>query len=161
MSSQTDIRWNTHTVAESKPLRIGEDERNKAVELLSEHLAEGRLTQTEFNDRLAIALQARTADEIEQLFEDLPGPNPGRPDELESIDEQERRHANELLEESKAQRQVQARIDPKWLAALGVATGLAWVACLVIYLSLYSDWKIFIVPLALTIALVGVKGSVR
>ena len=148
-------------MAESKPLRIGDDERNKAVELLSEHLTEGRLTQTEFNDRLGIALQAKTAEEIEQLFEDLPGPNPGRPEELEGIEEQERRQANELLEESKAQRQVQARIDPKWLAALGVATGLAWTACLIIYLSLYSDWKIFIVPFALTIALVKVKGSVR
>jgi Domain of unknown function (DUF1707) len=148
-------------VAEFKPLRFGDDERNKAVELLSEHLTEGRLTQTEFNDRLAIALQARTTEEIEQLFEDLPGPNPGRAEDLESIEEQERRQASELLEESKAQRQVQARIDPKWLAALGVATGLAWTACLVIYLSLYSDWKIFIVPLALTIALVRVKGSVR
>jgi len=148
-------------VAESKPLRVGDDERNKAVELLSEHLAEGRLTQTEFNDRLGIAMQAKTADEIEQLFEDLPGPNPGRPEELEGIEEQERRQANELLEESKAQRQVQARIDPKWLAALGVATGLAWTACLIIYFSLYQDWKIFIVPLALTIALVKVKGSVR
>jgi hypothetical protein len=148
-------------VAESKPLRIGDDERNKAVELLSEHLTEGRLTQTEFNDRLSIALQAKTTEEIEQLFEDLPGPNPGRPEELESLEEQERRQAAELLEQAKAQRQVQARIDPKWLAALGVATGLAWTACLVIYLSLYSDWKIFIVPLALTIALVKVKGSTR
>ena len=148
-------------MAEFKPLRFGDDERNKAVELLSEHLTEGRLTQTEFNDRLAIALQARTNEEIEQLFEDLPGPNPGRSEDLENIEEQERRQASELLEESKAQRQVQARIDPKWLAALGVATGLGWTACLIIYLSLYSDWKIFIVPLALTIALVGVKGSVR
>ena len=65
------------------------------------------------------------------------------------------------MEESKAQRQVQARIDPKWLAALGVATGLAWTTCVIVYFSLYQDWKIFIVPLALTIALVGVKGSVR
>ena len=72
-------------MAEFKPLRVGDDERNKAVELLSEHLSEGRLTQTEFNDRLSIAMQARTAEEIEQLFEDLPGPNPGRPDELDSI----------------------------------------------------------------------------
>ena len=148
-------------MAEFKPLRIGDDERNKAVELLSEHLTDGRLTQTEFNDRLSIVLQAKTADEIEQLFEDLPGPNPGRPEELESIEEQERRRAAELLEQAKAQRQVQARIDPKWLAALGVATALAWTACVVIYFSLYPDWKIFIVPLALTIALVKVKGSVR
>jgi len=148
-------------VAEPKPLRIGDDERNKAVELLSEHLTDGRLTQGEFNDRLSIVLQARTADEIEQLFEDLPGPNPGRPDELESIEEQERRQTAALLEQAKAQRQVQARIDPKWLAALGVATGLAWTACVIIYFTFYADWKIFVVPLALTIALVKVKGSVR
>jgi hypothetical protein len=56
---------------------------------------------------------------------------------------------------------VQARVDPKWLAALGVATAVGWVACVVIFFSLYSDWKIFIVPLALTIALVKVKGSIR
>ena len=152
---------NTGTVAEFKPLRIGDEERNKAVELLSDHLTEGRLTQGEFNDRLSIVLQARTTEEIEQLFEDLPGPNPGRPDELESLEEQERRRAAELIEMARVQRQVQARIDPKWLAALGVAAAVAWTACLVIYFSLYQDWKIFIVPLALTIALVGVKGSAR
>ena len=152
---------NTEVVAEFKPLRIGDDERNKAVELLSDHLNEGRLTQAEFNDRLSVVLQAKTADEIEQAFEDLPGPNPGRPEDLESLDEQERRRAAEVLEQAKAQRQVQARIDPKWLAAIGVATAVAWVACVVIYFSLYSDWKIFVVPLALTIALVKVKGSIR
>jgi hypothetical protein len=148
-------------MAEFNPLRIGDDERNKAVELLSEHLSDGRLTQGEFNDRLSIVLQARTSDEIEQLFEDLPGPNPGRPAELESLDEQERRRSSELIEQAKAKRQVQARIDPKWLAALGVATALAWTACAIIYFTFYSDWKIFVVPLALTIALVKVKGSTR
>ena len=148
-------------MAEFNPLRIGDDDRNKAVELLSEHLNDGRLTQAEFNDRLSVVLQAKTGDEIEQAFEDLPGPNPGRPDELESLEEQERRRAAQLLEEAKAKRQVQARIDPKWLAALGVATALAWTACAVIYFTFYSDWKIFVVPLALTIALVKVKGSTR
>ena len=152
---------NTGAVAEFNPLRIGDDERNKAVELLSEHLNDGRLTQGEFNDRLSVVLQAKTANEIELAFEDLPGPNPGRPEDLESLDELERRRSAEVLEQAKAERQVQARIDPKWLAALGVATALAWTACLVIYFTFYSDWKIFIVPLALTIALVKVKGSVR
>jgi hypothetical protein len=152
---------NTGTMAEFNPLRIGDDERNKAVELLSEHLSDGRLTQGEFNDRLSIVLQARTSGEIEQLFEDLPGPNPGRPAELESLDEQERRRSSELIEQAKAKRQVQARIDPKWLAALGVATALAWTACVMIYFTFYSDWKIFVVPIALTIALVKVKGSTR
>jgi Domain of unknown function (DUF1707) len=148
-------------VAEFNPIRIGDDDRNKAVELLSEHLNDGRLSQAEFNDRLSVVLQAKTGEEIEQAFEDLPGPNPGRPEELESLEELERRRAAELLEQAKAKRQVQARIDPKWLAALGVATALAWVACVVIYFTFYADWKIFIVPLALTIALVKVKGSTR
>ena len=152
---------NTGAMAEFKPLRIGDDERNKAVELLSEHLNDGRLTQSEFNDRLSIVLQARTSDQIEQLFEDLPGPNPGRPEELDSLEDQERRRSAEQLEQAKAERRVQARIDPKWLAALGVATALAWTACAVIYFTFYADWKIFIVPLALTIALVKVKGSIR
>ena len=110
-------------MAESKPLRIGDDERNKAVELLSEHLTEGRLTQTEFNDRLGIALQAKTTEEIEQLFEDLPGPNPGRPEELESLEEQERRQADELLERGQGPAAGAGRIDPKWLAALGGRDG--------------------------------------
>jgi hypothetical protein len=152
---------NTGAVAEFNPLRIGDDDRNKAVELLSEHLNDGRLSQAEFNDRLSVVLQAKTGEEIEQAFEDLPGPNPGRPEELESLEEQERRRAAELLEAAKAKRQVQARIDPKWLAALGVATALAWTACVIIYFTFYSDWKIFVVPIALTIALVKVKGSTR
>ena len=61
-------------------LRIGDAERNRAAELLSEHMAEGRLTQAEFDERLSIALKAKTAAELEPLFRDLPGPNPGRAD---------------------------------------------------------------------------------
>lgn len=141
--------------------RLGDDDRNKAVELLSDHLTSGRLTQLEFNDRLSLALQARTPDELEQLFEDLPGANPGRREDLESLEDLDRRQMADDLERHKTSRSLQARVDPKWLAALAVATGLAWVMCLVIYFSVFSDWKIFVVPLALTIALVKVRGSVR
>ena len=148
-------------MAEFEPLPSGDEERKKAVELLSEHLADGRLTQAEFNDRLSIVLTARTTSDIERLFEDLPGPNPGRADDLEVLEEQERHETNARLAESQAQRQVQARIDPKWLAALGVATALAWTATVIIFFSVYGDWKIFIVPVALTIALVAVRGSIR
>lgn len=141
--------------------RIGDDERNKAVELLSDHLTSGRLTQLEFNDRLSLALQARTPDELEQLFEDLPGANPGRQEDLDSLEDLERRQMADDLERHKVARSLQARVDPKWLAALAVATGLAWVTCLIVYFSVFSDWKIFVVPLALSIALVKVRGSVR
>ena len=46
-------------------------------------MAEGRLTQAEFDERLSIALNAKTAADLEPLFRDLPGPNPGQADRAE------------------------------------------------------------------------------
>jgi hypothetical protein len=146
-------------VVEREPLRIGDEERNKAVELLSEHMAEGRLTQAEFNDRLGLVLGAKTAQDLAPVFLDLPGPNPGRPTDLESLEEQERREANQLLAETRADRQV-ARVDPRLLASVTVAVGLAWTAAVIVYFTgVYHDWKIFIVPIALSIALAKLRGQ--
>jgi hypothetical protein len=145
-------------VAEREPLRIGDEERNKAVALLSDHMAEGRLTQSEFNDRLGLILSARTTDDLEPVFLDLPGPNPGRPTDLQRLEEQDRREATELLAEARAKRQV-AKADPRLIAALTVAVGVGWTAAVIVYFSLYADWKIFIVPIALTIALIMIKGQ--
>lgn len=61
------------------PPRIGDAERDEAVALLQEHMTAGRLDSTEFNDRLGIALQARTQHELLPLFADLPGRRPGDP----------------------------------------------------------------------------------
>jgi hypothetical protein len=145
-------------VAQREPLRIGDEERNKAVALLSDHMAEGRLTQSEFNDRLGLVLNAKTAEELEPVFIDLPGPNPGRSADLERLEEQERREASQLLAKDRAERQM-AKADPRLIAALTVAVGLAWTAAVIVYFSLYEDWKIFIVPLALSIALIKLKGQ--
>lgn len=57
--------------------RIGDAERDRAVGFLQEHMAQGRLDAVEFDDRLTRALQARTAADLEPLFEDLPEPRPG------------------------------------------------------------------------------------
>ena len=59
------------------PQRIGDTERDKAVSYLQEHLAAGRLDQMEFDERLTTALSAKTADELDPLFADLPEPKPG------------------------------------------------------------------------------------
>jgi len=53
-------------------VRVGDSQRNAAVELLQGHLVAGRLTQAEFDERLEVALLAKTADDIESLFADLP-----------------------------------------------------------------------------------------
>ena len=145
-------------MAQGESIRIGDEERNKAVALLSDHLAEGRLTQSEFNDRLGLLLSAKTAADVEPVFTDLPGPNPGRPADLAGLEQQERREANELLAETRAERRV-AKADPRLIAAVAVAVGVGWTAAVIVYFTLYADWKIFIVPIALSIALVKLKGQ--
>lgn len=59
-------------------LRIGDAERNAAADALQQHLTAGRLTLDEYADRAAIVNTARTQDEVDRVFADLP-PVPGAP----------------------------------------------------------------------------------
>ena len=58
-------------------LRIGDSERDEAIELLREHMSAGRITAEEFDERMSMALNARTQGDIALLFSDLPGRVPG------------------------------------------------------------------------------------
>lgn len=60
--------------AARRTVRIGDSERDRAVESLGEHFVAGRLTQDEFEERSETATRARYVDELEPLFEDLPQP---------------------------------------------------------------------------------------
>jgi hypothetical protein len=61
-------------------MRASDADRDLAIAELSEHFQTGRLTQEEFDDRSARALQARTGQELSDLFTDLPGASaPGGP----------------------------------------------------------------------------------
>ena len=60
------------------PQRIGDAERDRAADYLREHMSVGRLTQDEFDERVTAALSARTAADLEPLFNDLPAPKPGQ-----------------------------------------------------------------------------------
>jgi TM2 domain-containing membrane protein YozV len=53
-------------------VRIGNAEREAAVRELGEHYATGRLDATEYEERTTAAYAARTADDLEPLFADLP-----------------------------------------------------------------------------------------
>lgn len=53
--------------------RIGDAERQAAVDRLSDHYVAGRLDETEFNERMDKALRAKTAEDLAPLFADLPG----------------------------------------------------------------------------------------
>ena len=56
--------------------RIGDADRDQAVNFLQEHMAQGRIDASEFDDRMSRALKAKTASELAVLFDDLPEPRP-------------------------------------------------------------------------------------
>ncbi|MFD0885743.1 DUF1707 domain-containing protein [Streptosporangium algeriense] len=53
-------------------LRIGDAERDAAMESLREHYAQGRLTHEEFEERLDVVLTARTGSDLARAGADLP-----------------------------------------------------------------------------------------
>lgn len=59
-------------MSDTPALRASDADRERTVELLRDHVVEGRLTLEEFTDRMSAAYLARTTDELEQLARDLP-----------------------------------------------------------------------------------------
>lgn len=54
-------------------IRIGDAERDEAARRLGEHHGAGRLSIDEFDERMNLAMEARTAGDLQALFTDLPG----------------------------------------------------------------------------------------
>ncbi len=54
-------------------IRASDADRDRVASLLREHHAQGRLSPTEFNDRLDRAFTATTVGELDRLLSDLPG----------------------------------------------------------------------------------------
>jgi hypothetical protein len=59
-------------VSEPPELRISDADRERAVQRLNRAVAEGRLTMSEFDERVAGALRARTGSELAPYLADLP-----------------------------------------------------------------------------------------
>ncbi|GAA2871832.1 DUF1707 domain-containing protein [Streptosporangium fragile] len=55
-------------------LRVGDAEREVAMAALREHYAQGRLTREELDERLGLALSARTGRDLARVGADLPDP---------------------------------------------------------------------------------------
>jgi hypothetical protein len=59
-------------MASDPRIRASDDDRERAVSLLREHHAAGRLTVEEFNERMDKAYAAKTLGELDELMSDLP-----------------------------------------------------------------------------------------
>ena len=58
------------------PQRLSDADRDSASGCLRAHYEAGRLNSSEFEERLGVALAARTTDDLKPLFHDLPAPHP-------------------------------------------------------------------------------------
>ncbi|GAA0526540.1 hypothetical protein GCM10011581_13080 [Saccharopolyspora subtropica] len=62
-----------------RDLRVGDPERERAMQLLGEHFTAGRLDVQEYDERCQRAAAARIRSELDALFRDLPEPHPATP----------------------------------------------------------------------------------
>jgi hypothetical protein len=66
-------------MASQPSLRIGDRERETVAAELREHYAHGRLTLTEFNDRLDAVFASKTQQDLSRITSDLPHARPDVP----------------------------------------------------------------------------------
>ena len=99
-------------------IRASDADRERIVEILRQHTAEGRITADEFEDRMAAAYGAKTVGALAELTTDLPV----------DLAEHSRRKA-ELAKQARPRKPVSRKIREEFsgLASLGVVLTVVWV----------------------------------
>jgi hypothetical protein len=64
--------WLSSARPPAQPVRIGDAERDEALDKLGDHFAAGRLTREELDERTEKAMGARFDSDLQALFRDLP-----------------------------------------------------------------------------------------
>ena len=64
--------WAYSARPSGEPVRVGDAERDEALDKLGDHFAAGRLTREELDERTEQAMGARFDRDLEALFRDLP-----------------------------------------------------------------------------------------
>ena len=99
-------------------IRASDADRERVVEILRQHTAEGRITAEEFDERMAAAYGARTLGALAELTTDLP------------VDLAEHaRRQTELAKKAKPHRPLsrQVRQEFSGLVSLGIVLTVVWV----------------------------------
>ncbi len=128
--------------------RCSDADRDEAIKALSEHHAAGRIDLSEFDERSTAALAAKSYDDLNALFADLPAP---RPKWLESLVPTTAPVARESSS-SLARKRMR-----KWVSATQV---VVWMAVLVMWLGLgVGGWWMIFVAVGATMALEAIYGE--
>lgn len=135
-------------------LRIGDAERESAMQALSEHLSAGRIDIDEFGDRSAKVTAARTRRELSALFTDLPEPHPKFGDEPVAV------ATPTTTGGSVAQPAAAGNAMQRFAGAMAGMTGVVWVATIAAIVATHIGWLIFI-PIALSVCFGSAWGRGR
>jgi len=104
-------------MASDRITRASDADRDRTATALREHMAAGRLTLEEFNERLDKAYSAKTLGELDDLMEDLPRTDLGQLPDVSLRNQALTRRPAESIEAG------QGRLSPAWRAAWG-----SWLA---------------------------------
>ncbi len=132
-------------------VRIGDAERNAAVDALGEHMTTGRLDLDEYGTRSALANAARTVGELHALFVDLPAPHPVLPGDDDAVPAR-RRAPGEPGVVTAAELQAIADDRSRVQKLVGAAAASSGVIALVLFFVTGQWWWFLLVPLISTIA---------
>ena len=150
--------------------RIGDADRDQAVGFLQEHLAQGRIDASEFDDRLSRALNAKTASELAVLFDDLPDPRPSprnasyQAPPWQGAEHQRTFETPPWLRTPAASPGIAHRLHPavpqrgKADTVLAVLAAASWPAVLLIcFATSWSNWWLIFIPIFIS----SIAGTLR
>ena len=134
--------------------RIGDAERNSAMDALGEHLSSGRIDLDEFGARSAQVTQARTVADLNALFVDLPAPHPA----VAGLEPAVRPAAAPApaLPDSGTPSLADRSAAQRWVAGATAASGIIAV---ILFFALGLPWWIFLLPVLIGIISSSVWGS--
>ncbi|NLE99121.1 MAG: DUF1707 domain-containing protein [Propionibacterium sp.] len=125
-------------------IRIGDAERDEAISRLRAHHAAGRIDMVEFDDRMASALEARTAGDLLAIFADLPDqpfdPPPG------ALPQDPYAHhpvpaPQPYLPQNRPMQSVETKVDQPFYAS----GGLIWLIFFVMIVSGGRLWPLLVI----------------
>ena len=123
-------------------VRLSDDERQEALDALSEHVRTGRLEIDEYGERSAQVTAARRRGDLEKLFADLPQPRPsvlyGRANPANW--EQPHRPVSEPAE----------KLSPRRTVA-SLALPIAAIIAILLILTVAKTFAVFLIPIAVAV----------
>lgn len=133
---------------QSPQLRIGDAERENALQALGEHMSVGRLDINEYGERAAQVTAAKTRGELDQVFVDLPEPHPraGAP-----LAAPAPLPAPRIQPAAGSSSPVRWEDRPPLQRAVGALVPLSGILAVVLFFTVPGmSWVIFLLPCAVT-----------